>query len=162
MEPTRPEAGWSIHEDPSLLPWLAHDAHSPSQTDESVIPSFQYTSNQRNSGSKIASDSISKNDVDLFPPNTKQLVWTTAAGYWKSTGEDCSIRSSRSSCDGLIGMKRPWSSTRAALPMARAPSGSCTSIVPPRGTLLGPALTRYDFSFCSHIGAFAFCSYLVL
>ncbi|KAB8340720.1 hypothetical protein FH972_022283 [Carpinus fangiana] len=65
MEPTGPEAGWSTHEDPSFWPWLTDDALSPSQTHESLSNSLRSTSNQRNSGSNVASNSSVKND-DTF------------------------------------------------------------------------------------------------
>ncbi|XP_059445401.1 uncharacterized protein LOC132177175, partial [Corylus avellana] len=46
----------------------------------------------------------------------------TLAGYWKSTGKDRSIQSSRSSCDGLIGTKKTL-----VFYKGRAPKGTRTN-----------------------------------
>ena len=143
MEPTGPEAGWSTHEDPSFWPWLTHDALSPSQTNESVSHSLRSASNQRNSGSNVASNSSVKNDANLFPPEAKQLVWATAVGYWKSTGKDCSIRS----CDGLIGMKKTL-----VFYKGRAPNGTRTDWImyvysATKGDLAGTSPHQVRFFF---------------
>jgi hypothetical protein len=102
--------------------------------------------------SKIDSNPDSKIDGGCYPPDAKQLAWTTTAGYWKSTGN----RSIQLSAYRLLGMKKTL-----AFYEGRAPNGWPTNWMmheysATEGDLVGTSPHQARFFFLLSHNAFSF------